>query len=105
MVYANRTLPNAPPGCCRQYVNTLCQCVLQCGTHRCKTRDVINAHAIVSVQNSDLPPRADAQPVGNVFCCVEGESMQQQQGQGKVVHKVALLGQLDVGFIFLMDLT
>lgn len=58
----------------------------------------------MSVQDSDLPPWADAQPVGNVLCCVEGEGMQQQQGQGKVVHKVALLGKLDVSFILLVYL-
>lgn len=79
--------------------------MLQRGTHRRKTRDVVNAHAVMSVQNCDLPPRADAQPVGNVLCRVEGEGMQQQQGQGKVIHKVALLGELDVGFILLVYLT
>ena len=110
IVHANSTLQDAPPVCCRQHhirqhVNPLCLCVLQHGTYRCKTRDVINPHAIMSVQNSDLPPRADAQPVGDVLCCVKGEGMQQQQGQGKVIHKVALLGELDVGFILLMDLT
>ena len=30
--------------------------------------------------------------------------MQQQQRQGEVVHKVALLGKLDVSFVLLMDL-
>ena len=59
----------------------------------------------MSVQDSDLSPRADAQPVGNVLCRVEGEGMQQQQGQGKIVHKVALLGELDISFILLMHLT
>ena len=74
-------------------------------THRCKSRDVIYTHAIMGVQHSNLPPWADAHPVGNVLSCVEGEGMQQQQGQGKVVYKVALLGQLDVGFILLVHLT
>ena len=74
-------------------------------THRCESRDVIYPHAVMSVQHSDLPPWADAHPVGNVLSCVEGEGVQQQQGQGKVVYKVALLGQLDVGFILLVHLT
>ncbi len=73
--------------------------------YRGKTRDVINAHAVVGVQHSDLAPGADAQPVAYILCCVEGEGVQQQQGQGKVIHKVALLGQLGVDLILLMHLT
>ena len=59
----------------------------------------------MGVQDSDLPPWAYAQPVGNVLCSVEGEGVQQKQGQGKVVHKIALLGKLDVGLVFFMHFT
>ena len=44
------------------------------------------------VQHRDLAPWADTQPVGNVLRGVEGEGVQQQQRQGKVVHKVARFG-------------
>ncbi len=64
----------------------------QVDTYRGKAGDVINAHAVMCVQHSDLASGADSQPVGNVLCCVEGEGVQQQQGQGEVIHKIALLG-------------
>ena len=67
-------------------------CRATTSTYRCKAGDVINAHAIMRVQHGDLASGADTQPVGNVLCCVEGEGVQQQQGQGKVIHKIALLG-------------
>lgn len=73
--------------------------------HRCQARDVINAHAVMGVQHRDLAAGADAQPVCNVLCCAEGEGVQDEQGQGKVIHKVARLGQLDVGLILLVHLT
>lgn len=73
--------------------------------YRCQSRDVINAHAIVSIQHSDLAAGADAQPVCDVLCCAKGKGVKDEQGQGKVVYKVACLGQLDVSFILLMDFT
>ena len=48
---------------------------------------------------------ADGEPAPQVLGCVEGECMQDEQRQGKVVHPVPLLCQADVGLIGLMDLT
>lgn len=57
------------------------------------------------VQNGDLAPRADVQPVPQVFGGLEVEGVQHQQGQGKVVHPVALVRDLEVGFVLLVHLT
>lgn len=109
-VYAESTARCSPRYALKTIVDywklyRLCKAVLQWVTHRRKTRDVIDAHAIMSIQNGNLPPRADAQPVGKILCGMEGEGMEQQQGQGKVIYKVALLGELDICLILLVDLT
>lgn len=72
--------------------------------HLGQALDVIDAHAIVRVQNRDLPPGADAQPVAQVHSRLEGDRVQQEQGEGEVVHPEALPGQADVGLVLLMHL-
>ena len=53
--------------------------------HLSKASDVINAHAIVGVQHGDLAARADVEPVLEVVHGLEGEGVQYQQWQRKVI--------------------
>lgn len=73
--------------------------------HLSKASNIINAHAIMSVQHSDLAAGADLQPVLEVVHGLECEGVQYQKGQCKVVHPVPLQSQIDVCGILLMHLT
>ena len=57
------------------------------------------------VQNSDLALWADGEPTSQVLGGVEREGMQDEQGQSKVIHPVALLCQRNVGLVRLVHLT
>ena len=69
-----------------------------------KSRDVIDAHAIVGVQDSYLPSGADGQPAPQILGGVEGEGMENEQRQGEVVDPVPPLRKADVGLVGLVHL-